>query len=286
MKITIFILLLFVQFDSSAQNLIPNPSFEQYVDCPVGHTQNWFYLGPNDWVCSRGTPDYFNSCWTSGINNVDVPYNSQGHQFASEGQGYMGIIGYDSTSVLWQEAIGTTLSQPLQIGTEYYVSFKVSYAETFTNYAINKIGLRFSNELYNLIDDGTMAPIDNIAHIYTDSIITETSSWVTISGSFIADSAYEYVMIGNFFHPDSVDIQLTSLFGNNQQVYYYIDEVCVSTSPFTCANNNVGLSELPKSEKHLIKIVDSMGRETENKPNSLLIYIYSDGTTEKVFRAE
>ncbi len=39
-------------------------------------------------------------------------------------------------------------------------------------------------------------------------------------------------------------------------------------------------------EKELIKIVDLMGRETEDKPNTLLIYIYSDGTTEKVFRVE
>ena len=29
-----------------------------------------------------------------------------------------------------------------------------------------------------------------------------------------------------------------------------------------------------------------MGRETEDKPNTMLIYIYSDGTTEKVYRIE
>lgn len=38
--------------------------------------------------------------------------------------------------------------------------------------------------------------------------------------------------------------------------------------------------------KNLIKIVDLMGRETEGNPNTVLIYIYSDGTTEKVFRVE
>ena len=40
------------------------------------------------------------------------------------------------------------------------------------------------------------------------------------------------------------------------------------------------------SKLTLIKIVDCFGRETEDKPNTLLIYVYSDGTTEKIFRVE
>lgn len=38
--------------------------------------------------------------------------------------------------------------------------------------------------------------------------------------------------------------------------------------------------------KTLIKVVDLMGRETTLKSNEVLIYIYSDGTTEKVFQVE
>lgn len=37
------------------------------------------------------------------------------------------------------------------------------------------------------------------------------------------------------------------------------------------------------SNKVLVKILDHMGRETEFKANTPLIYVYSDGTTEKVF---
>lgn len=44
--------------------------------------------------------------------------------------------------------------------------------------------------------------------------------------------------------------------------------------------------ELKSTGKSLVQIVDIMGRETEDKPNTLLIYVYSDGTTEKVFRVE
>ncbi len=56
---------------------------------------------------------------------------------------------------------------------------------------------------------------------------------------------------------------------------------CVDTS--ACMNVNViGLEELQQSEVELIKIIDLMGRETEIRYNTPLIFIYSDGTREKV----
>lgn len=60
---------------------------------------------------------------------------------------------------------------------------------------------------------------------------------------------------------------------------------CVDTSYciFTCT---LGIEEVNNQDKTLMKIVDSMGRETEDKPNTLLIFIYSDGTKKKVFRIE
>lgn len=44
--------------------------------------------------------------------------------------------------------------------------------------------------------------------------------------------------------------------------------------------------ELIQSEKELVKIVDFMGRETVFKPNTPMIYIYSDGTRERVMKLE
>jgi choice-of-anchor B domain-containing protein len=44
------------------------------------------------------------------------------------------------------------------------------------------------------------------------------------------------------------------------------------------------LSELSSGPKELVKIVDSMGREVKEESNMMLIYIYSDGSTEKIFK--
>lgn len=60
---------------------------------------------------------------------------------------------------------------------------------------------------------------------------------------------------------------------------------CVDTSDcyYVCT---AFLEELNANKIELMGIVDLMGRDTEDKPNTLQIYIYSDGTTEKVFRVE
>ena len=52
-----------------------------------------------------------------------------------------------------------------------------------------------------------------------------------------------------------------------------------------CSSSTVGINELTTS-KNLIQILDMMGRETTFKPNTPLIYVYDDGSIEKVFSVE
>jgi hypothetical protein len=53
-----------------------------------------------------------------------------------------------------------------------------------------------------------------------------------------------------------------------------------------CNDQTTSTPELTIEQKIPVRIVDYMGRETADKPNTLLIYIYSDGTTQKVFKVE
>lgn len=48
----------------------------------------------------------------------------------------------------------------------------------------------------------------------------------------------------------------------------------------------IGLEEITPNQKKLVKIVDILGRETTFKPNTPLIYVYSDGSTERVMKLE
>lgn len=47
-----------------------------------------------------------------------------------------------------------------------------------------------------------------------------------------------------------------------------------------------GIEELLMGEKELVKIVDLMGREVPFEKNKVLIYVFSDGTTERIFEFE
>jgi hypothetical protein len=71
---------------------------------------------------------------------------------------------------------------------------------------------------------------------------------------------------------------------------FYISGVCQTTaidSTDTLINiGTMGLNNIKYTPKELVKVVDLMGRNSQDKPNTTLIYIYSDGTTEKVFRME
>lgn len=68
---------------------------------------------------------------------------------------------------------------------------------------------------------------------------------------------------------------------------YYVDlNTFSNNSSGICAISNLGIQELNPEKKKLVKIVDLMGREAIEKPNNVFIYIYDDGSTEKVFRIE
>jgi len=112
------------------------------------------------------------------------------------------------------------------------VRIKVSSANKIgQRCATNKTGVLFSTVPYSYSNP---PPRNNFAHIYTDSIITDTAGWTTISGTFVADSAYEYIIIGNFFDNSHTD---TLLFDSLTFCvpYYYIDDVCVAIDSNNCS---------------------------------------------------
>ncbi|MBK7964750.1 MAG: T9SS type A sorting domain-containing protein [Bacteroidetes bacterium] len=202
------------------QNLVPNPSFEDTVYCP-------FYTNQIDacqqWMNFGNSPDYFNACNSTGLN---VPNCSFGFQYAHSGNAMAGVCTYLPPSAPsapnYREFIGVSLLQPLQIGTKYYFSFYCNFSYVF-GIATNKLGLRFSPLAF---DSCCQPPINNFAHLFADSVLTDTVAWVRLSGSFIADSAYQYLVIGNFHNDANTD---TLMFDQDNAAYYFIDDVCVST---------------------------------------------------------
>jgi hypothetical protein len=109
-------------------------------------------------------------------------------------------------------------------------------------------------------------------------------AWLAIP-SYTVDS-YQWVNCDSLYAPFPGD----TIQGYSSN---YIGNVAVILSAYGCIDTSYchqvcvwGIEEVPQVKKELIKIVDLTGRETDDKSNTLLIYIYSDGTMEKVFRVE
>ena len=82
-------------------------------------------------------------------------------------------------------------------------------------------------------DSPMPAPV-NYAQVYFPQVLTDTVGWTLVSGSFVADSAYQYVMIGNHFSNTLTDTSSLGSTANPPMAYTFIDDVCVSRSPTGC----------------------------------------------------
>ncbi len=246
MKNILIVLLALVAFTfSKAQtNLVPNPSFELYDTCPNYISEINRATG---WYSALVTPDYYNSCADSA-SGVSVPVNFVGNRTPASGNAYAGFLAREAETNGDKEAIGAQLITPLQIGVRYFGSFKVSSAGKLHYHdwcGINKLGILFSTSPY---DSARPAPTcSNCAQICSDSIITDTLNWTRLTGSFVSDSNYSYISVGRFNLNSLTDS--IELVGTGCDVYYYIDDICISTdSAYAYSYTYEGINILSKDE--------------------------------------
>ncbi len=257
MRYLILALFVFSMGFAQAQNLVPNPSFEEYYDCPINFGQ-WAEVV--DWTSPYNTSaDYFNTC--AGTGYAGVPLSSQGYQYPAQGSAYMGVIAFAQGAPSYREFIATHLTEPLQVGVPVYLCFKLalggfgSVQPNSGNYTCSGMGMKFFTELpadWNGWYDYLQPEYPNSAAVHLEEAITDTSAWVTVSGVYMPDSAYTQLVIGNFFS-DSLSQPFvfdTAGYGTSNTAYFFIDQVSVSYDPNYCAN----WSDIRNIEKPTISI--------------------------------
>ncbi|MFZ2205563.1 MAG: gliding motility-associated C-terminal domain-containing protein, partial [Minisyncoccia bacterium] len=206
-----------------AQNLVSNPSFENFTSCPTGGGQinkafPWFNPTFN-------TPNYYNSC---SINaSISVPANQIGYQNPRTGNAYGELDVFYGTPN-GRTYIETPLSDTLIKGKKYCVEFYVSLAEV-SKYASSSIQVYFSKD--SIYDYSTLYNLPYIAQFenISGNVISDTVNWILVSGTYIAGGGEKYMTIGNFkddANTDTVSVGLISMY-----CLYYIDDISIVQFP-------------------------------------------------------
>ena len=204
-----------------AQNLVPNPSFEFYTQCPwtMGQLNLAFpWQNPNN-----RTPDFFNTCCSTSAGS-SIPNNAWGSENAHTGIGYSGGCSFYKTG-LGREYIQVQLNDSLQKNTTYCVEFYVSLAEV-SDYAVNNLGAFLSSYPISSSTDLILCT-PQIVNSSANPLINK-NSWTKISGSFITSGGEQYITIGNFNDDSASDtVRVDSSGYSGGMTYYYIDDISV-----------------------------------------------------------
>ncbi len=224
-----------------AQNLVPNPGFEESDSC---HQAGFDEHGPLHWFSANGTPDHLQGCLPYG-SPFGLPLNFFTFQLPIGGSSCAGMYTFHQNGPYeYREWIMAPLLEPLVPGQTYWCSFRANaafggnaeYPQIWL--ANDKVGMLFTMHARHWYQGDPYPTPPDHAHILYPQILADTVGWTLVSGSFVADSAYQYVMIGQFFSNALTDTlhfaDPTSVFPWYPRGYTLVDAICVSASPDGC----------------------------------------------------
>jgi OmpA-OmpF porin, OOP family len=223
-------LLLFVGFNvgtSTAQNLVINPGFEEFIKGPP---PSGFSGKPQDlklpgWSCpNTGTPDYFR-----GTGNGGVPTNWAGNSNAHSGRSYTGIMSGScgGSGAGYREYLQGQLKEPLVGGVEYKIDFHFRLSSN-SEATVDRIGLLI---------------LDSPVFFNSDSPINQkptmdfrremdAGGWEHVEMAYTAHGGETTFIIGNFYNDAETGcVTLGYRAGRSEMLsgtaYFYIDDVSV-----------------------------------------------------------
>lgn len=267
--IHVLILLLlgiFAKFSFAQNNLVPNPSFEDYSTCPTASSE--IHVA-TPWIQTGGSvgADYFNVCNQPALPfpipgfgaPVGVPSNLLGNQDARTDSGYAGFFTVESNPDNGsREYIQVPLTEPMERGTNYCVQFYVSLSDNSSN-ASDGLSAYFTT---SQVPSGSGNALVYPAQFRSNTVITDKENWVEVSGNFLAADSYQYLTLGNFDAVGTTNVVTAPASTDTTSpvpslpmpgAYYYIDDVYVgegscpnicglaleaTTTPVTCGESD------------------------------------------------
>ncbi len=256
----------------SAQNLVPNSSFEIFSTCPqttgkLYLATSWFQPRKNSNISvnQASSSEYFNNCTSNPF--INVPNNLFGYQNAKTGNAYIGYSFYEKNNFNYREYAEVGLTIPLEEAKHYKLEFYVSLAD-FCRFSIKQLDVCLTND--SLFDSTTIAITLVTPQLQNNTFITDTMNWVKVSASFTANGGERFLTIGNF-NLDSLTDTLAVV--NNPAnyfngAYYYIDDVSLTLDSTAGVNEitrnyNYMVSPNPANERFKVSSIDTRNIQDE-----------------------
>ena len=267
-----------------SQNLIKNPSFESFSDCPKALGN--FNEDVDFWSTpTGGSTDYFHACSEA----MGTPKNFNGEQPADFGKGYAGLYFYAPND--YREYLQAELSEPLIKDKKYRISFYVSLAER-SDFAVKEFGILFSKDKIEIPVKKELSK----KHLYKETtnkytfmevgysnFYSDTKDWIQVYTNFTAKGTERFMTLGNFKSNARTRLFKTKRTAK-QGAYYYIDMVMVETLDDIKANANItmankrsdGSFELDKTHvfENLLFEFDKSSLQVPAKKEMLALYEY------------
>ena len=189
----------------NAQNLIPNPGFEEVHACPTGLRQ--LELAKHWYGANAGTPELFHNC---GFKSSISP---------NTGNGMAGVI-FLSEASSFVEYLQIELVDSLLEGEEYEFSFYIRLSKT-SLIAINNIGAFFSK---NGLHRNLWVRFQNRPQVVFRKVTDNTDSWQKIEANYKAKGGEKFITIGNFFAKHFITEKIVNRAATDRTTYYYVDD--------------------------------------------------------------
>ncbi|MBL7814872.1 MAG: OmpA family protein [Saprospiraceae bacterium] len=209
--------------ESSQENLVPNPSFEEFDGFPIG----WYYKGTDFddvvkyWTSpTTASPDVYGS-------RVRVPSSwaekGFGKQTPHTGQSMAGITVYGCSNGKphCREYVQIQLKEPLVEGQNYV--FEIWMASLEGGLRCNNLGVFVTKKQMKIAGEEriNVKPLAFAAKI----IEPKPKGWQKLTLKFKADSEAEWLIIGNFNDDETTMIMAAPSVSNLNFGYYYLDDV-------------------------------------------------------------
>jgi hypothetical protein len=171
--------------EAVAQNLVPNPGFEEYLENP-NYSPSGVNAAPG-WSRLENTADFFHAQYAPMFS---VPDNFRGYQEPATGEGYAGIFSFAQAHTEGNEFLVAKLNEPLQKDQIYDLSFEVNLSNR-SRYGVDGIGAVLLNE------EPTQKRMDLGEYEYFfrndyGRTLTDTVNWIKQERQFRAEGGEQY----------------------------------------------------------------------------------------------